>query len=117
VIEAAPRCRPDGRRSEQRDYVIEELVAESVALSVRGLLGLDTAGNSMPYLTVWSEDTQPDAFERIAALVDRLARRPEHAFGPGDGEARARRTARPDAGRTRTVSSARAVGRGGGPGC
>jgi hypothetical protein len=54
-----------------------------------GFLGLDTAGNSIPYLTVWSEHTQPDAFERIAALVDRLARRLEDALGPVDGEASA----------------------------
>jgi hypothetical protein len=60
-------------------YAAEELVAESVALTVCGFLGLDTSGNSVPYLAVWSENTPEDAFERIAGLVDRLARRLEDA--------------------------------------
>jgi len=60
------------------DYATEELAAESVAHIVCGFLGLDTAGNSIPYLASWAEDTPADAFERIAALVDRLARRLEN---------------------------------------
>src|SRR3954447_21167302 len=63
-------------------YAVEELVAESVALTVCGFLGLDTTGNSVPYLAVWSEHTDPDAFERIAGLVDRLARRLEDTLQP-----------------------------------
>ncbi len=59
------------------DYATEELVAESVAYTVCGFLGLDTAANSVPYLAVWSEHTPEDAFERIAGLIDRLARRLE----------------------------------------
>jgi hypothetical protein len=55
-------------------------VAESVALAVWGFLGVDTSGNSIPYLAAWSETTDPDAFERIAGLVDRLARRLEDAL-------------------------------------
>lgn len=62
------------------DYATEELVAESVAFTVCGFLGLDTLGNSVPYLAVWSEDTPEDAFERIAGLIDRLARRLEDAL-------------------------------------
>src|SRR4051794_20086419 len=70
-------------------YAAEELVAESVALTVCGFLGLDTTGNSVPYLAVWSEQSPPDAFERIAGLVDRLARRLEDAcqLGGNDDEA------------------------------
>ena len=64
----------------QLDYATEELVAESVALCVCGFLGLDTASNSIPYLAFWSEDTEPNAFERIAGLVDRLARRLEDSL-------------------------------------
>jgi antirestriction protein ArdC len=67
------------------DYATEELVAESVAFTVCGFLGLDTAGNSIPYLAVWSEHTPGDAFERVAALVDRLARRLEDALQANDG--------------------------------
>jgi len=62
------------------DYATEELVAESVAFTVCGFLGLDTAGNSVPYLAVWSEHTPDDAFEQIAGLIDRLARRLEDAL-------------------------------------
>jgi antirestriction protein ArdC len=66
------------------DYATEELVAESVAYAVCGFLGLDTADNSIPYLAGWSEQAEADAFERIAALVDRLARRLENALQPDD---------------------------------
>lgn len=62
------------------DYATEELVAESVAFTVCGFLGLDTAANSVPYLAVWSEDTPDGAFERVAGLIDRLARRIEDAL-------------------------------------
>jgi hypothetical protein len=73
---------------QQLDCATEELVAESVAYTVCGFLGLDTAGNSIPYLAVWSEHTDADAFERIAALVDRLARRLEEALQPDAAEGR-----------------------------
>jgi antirestriction protein ArdC len=65
------------------DYATEEIVAESVAFTVCGFLGLDTAGNSIPYMAVWSEHVHADAFERIAALVDRLARRIEDTLTSG----------------------------------
>jgi hypothetical protein len=38
----------------------------------------------VPYLAVWSESAAPDTFERIAGLVDRLARRLEQALGAED---------------------------------
>jgi hypothetical protein len=62
------------------DYATGELVAESVAHIVCGFLGLDTSANSIPYPAVWSENADPDAFEQIAGLVDRLARRFEEAL-------------------------------------
>jgi antirestriction protein ArdC len=66
------------------DYATEELVAESVAHVVCRFVGLDTSANSIPYLAAWREDTAADAFERIAGLVDRLARRLEDALeAPG----------------------------------
>lgn len=72
------------RRDEdpELDYASGELVAESVAHLVCGSLGLDTSANSIPYLASWSEDTEADAFERIAVLVDRLAGRIEDALDP-----------------------------------
>src|SRR5690606_1671149 len=73
------------------DYAKGELVAESVAFIVSGLLGLDTSGDSIPYLTGWSQTADADAFIEIAKLVDRLAARIEHAIehhpaaSPDDG--------------------------------
>jgi len=57
----------------------EELVVESVAYTVCGALGLDSAGYSVPYLTAWSEEGNLDTLERTATLIDRLARRIEDA--------------------------------------
>ena len=65
-------------------FASEELVAESAAFGVCGFLGLDTSGNSIPYLAVWAQSIDPGTFGRIAALVDRLARRLEDALGPGE---------------------------------
>ena len=40
----------------------------------------------MPYLASWAESAAPDTFEKIAQLVDRLARRLEDTLGAdGDG--------------------------------
>lgn len=64
------------------DYASEELVVESVAMSVCGSLGLDTAGYSIPYLASWA-DRGPDMLEVIkgtAQLVNRLACRIEDAL-------------------------------------
>ena len=66
------------------DYAADELVAESVAKLAVGFLGLDTGGSAVPYLAGWAEQAQPDTFERVAELVDRLARRLEQALGADD---------------------------------
>jgi hypothetical protein len=66
----------------QLDYATGELVAESIAHIVCGFLGLDTSGNSIPYLASWSESAAHDAFGQIAALVDRLAHRIEDSLEP-----------------------------------
>jgi antirestriction protein ArdC len=58
-------------------YAQEELVVESVAMSVCGGLGLDTAGYSIPYLTSWSEGTDIEFLEQVAGLTNRLANRIE----------------------------------------
>ncbi len=64
----------------QLDYASEELVVESVAFTVCGALGLDTASYSIPYLASWSQTVGTDAIEQSAALIDRLARRIEHCL-------------------------------------
>jgi hypothetical protein len=61
----------------QLSYAGEELVVESVAMSVTGVLGVDTSANSIPYLTAWSQDTPIATIHAHAALIDRLARRLE----------------------------------------
>lgn len=62
----------------------EELVVESVAYTVCGALGLDSAGYSIPYLASWASEGDLDILERTAALIDRLARRIEGAaVSPG----------------------------------
>ena len=63
------------------DYAGNELVAESVAHIACSFVGFSTSASSVPYLAVWSEQAPEDTFERIAALVDRLARRLEQALG------------------------------------
>jgi hypothetical protein len=47
-------------------------------------VGLNSSASAVPYLAVWSESAAPDTFERIAGLVDRLARRLEQALGAED---------------------------------
>jgi antirestriction protein ArdC len=63
------------------DRAGEELVVESVAMSVCGAMGIDTAGYSIPYLTSWSSGG-PELEALItstAKLVNRLACRIEDA--------------------------------------
>ena len=62
-------------------YAQEELVVESVAFTVCGSIGLDTAGYSIPYLASWSEQADLETIEETAAVVDRIAKRIEAAIG------------------------------------
>jgi antirestriction protein ArdC len=64
----------------------EELVVESVAYTVCGALGLDTAGYSIPFLASWAQEGDVETIERTAALIDRLARRIEDAAAGPEGE-------------------------------
>ncbi len=61
------------------DYASEELVAESVAYTCVGALGVSTEDYSIPYLAAWAESTGLVVLERTAGLIDRLARRIENA--------------------------------------
>jgi hypothetical protein len=75
--------REDHRESDpELDYSAGELVAESVAKLAVGYLGLDTSGSAIPYLASWAETAGPETFERVAELVDRLARRLEETLDP-----------------------------------
>jgi antirestriction protein ArdC len=61
------------------DYAGEELVAESVAYTCVGALGVSTEDYSIPYLASWAESSDLEVLERTAGLIDRLARRIEGA--------------------------------------
>jgi antirestriction protein ArdC len=69
-------------------YAQEELVVESIAFTVAGALGLDTAGYSIPYLASWSDDDDAlDVIEACAGLIDRNAKRIEDAIDGPDSAA------------------------------
>ena len=54
---------------------------KTVAHLAVSFVGLDSSASAVPYLASWAESAAADTFERIAALVDRLARRLENALG------------------------------------
>jgi antirestriction protein ArdC len=58
-------------------YAQEELVVESIALSVSGVLGIDTSSYSIPYLAAWDRSADLSIVEQAAKLVNRLANRLE----------------------------------------
>jgi hypothetical protein len=63
-------------------YSEEELVVESIALTVVGGIGLDTSGYSIPYIASWSQDDDSlEIIETCAGVIDRLAKRIEDAIG------------------------------------
>ncbi len=70
-------------RSERREgdpalaYEQEELVVESVTLTVCQQIGLDTLAFSIPYMTSWAQEAELSVLERCAGLVDRIASRLE----------------------------------------
>ena len=70
-------------RSERResdpalDYEQEELVVESVTLTVCQQIGLDTLAFSIPYMTSWAQEAELSVLECCAGLVDRICSRLE----------------------------------------
>jgi len=63
-------------------YSQEELVVESIAVSVVAGLGIDCSGYSVPYIASWSENAASlEIVEKCAGLIDRLAKRIEDAIG------------------------------------
>lgn len=63
-------------------YSQEELVVESVAMTVTGGLGLDTTGYSIPYIASWSNsDEDLQIIKTCADTIDRIATRIEDAIG------------------------------------
>ncbi len=65
------------------DYSREqaEVIVETAAVIVCGSLGLDTSGESIPYIAEWGEAGDLDAIRKHAETVDRIARTIENACG------------------------------------
>ena len=60
-----------------------ELIVESVACIVCGSVGLDTSGESVPYLAGWNPDQAVERIELLAGTIDETARAIEQAIaGP-----------------------------------
>jgi antirestriction protein ArdC len=66
-----------------KDYGREdaEVIVETAAVIVCGALGLDTSGESIPYIAGWGEANDLDAIKRYAETVDEIARSIEQACG------------------------------------
>jgi hypothetical protein len=61
-----------------------ELIVESVACIVCAGAGLDTHGDSVPYLAGWNPDKASERIHELAGTIDEIARRIEHALTPAD---------------------------------
>ncbi len=66
-----------------KDYGREdaEVVVETAAVIVCGALGLDTSGESIPYIAEWGERGDFEAIRKHAETVDQIARELEQACG------------------------------------
>jgi antirestriction protein ArdC len=59
-----------------------EVIVETAAVIVCGSLGLDTSGESIPYIAGWGESDDVAAIRKHAETVDRIARALETACEP-----------------------------------
>lgn len=57
-----------------------EVVANGVTYVVCGQLGLDTSGETIPYVAGWGEDGALNAIHADAQTIDEVARRTEKAL-------------------------------------
>jgi antirestriction protein ArdC len=62
-----------------------EVIVETAAVIVCGALGLDTSGESIPYIAGWGESNDLEAIGKYAATVDEIACALEAACGLKDG--------------------------------
>ena len=56
-----------------------EVIVETAAVIVCGALGLDTSGESIPYIASWGEANDLDAIKQYAVTVDEIASKLETA--------------------------------------
>jgi hypothetical protein len=61
------------------------VIVETAAVIVCGALGLDTRGESIPYIAGWGEANDLEAIGKHAATVDEIASQLEAACGLKDG--------------------------------
>jgi hypothetical protein len=59
-------------------------VIVDTTLIVLGAVGLDTAGETIPYVAGWGESGALEAVTEFANLIDTLARRIEAALDPSE---------------------------------
>jgi len=57
-----------------------EVIVDTTTLIVLGAVGLDTAGETIPYVAGWGENVALEAVTEFANLIDTLARRIEAAL-------------------------------------
>jgi hypothetical protein len=57
-----------------------EVIVETAAVIVCGSIGLDTSGESIPYVAGWGEKNDVEAIRRYAETVDTIARTLETAL-------------------------------------
>jgi hypothetical protein len=61
-----------------------EVIVDTATLIVLGAVGLDTSGETVPYVVGWGETGALEAVTEFAQLIDTLARRVEAAITPID---------------------------------
>ena len=61
-----------------------ELIVESVACIVCGSVGLDTSGDSVPYLAGWNPEQAVERIQLLTGTIDEIARRIERALDSGE---------------------------------
>ncbi len=66
-----------------------EVIVDSVTYIVCGQLGLDTSGETIPYVAGWGEDGALDAIRADAQTIDDVARQIEGALRQDEKQAAA----------------------------
>ena len=62
------------------------MIVESVACIVCGSVGLETAGESVPYLLGWNDDKATERITALAGTIDEIARKLEQALHTSEAE-------------------------------
>lgn len=69
-----------GEMKEDFANAYEEVIVESATYIAASAAGLDTSGESIPYVAGWGEDGAVEAIQQVAELIDRAALRIEQAI-------------------------------------